>query len=94
MVQQRREPGLGRGGKTSSQSIPLVPGTMITLTGTQNSAHWQQQSLGMSQGVCPGRKVMPEDSQVGYPTLQPSQFWAALSPASSLLAPRESSSIN
>lgn len=37
---------------------------------------------------------MPQDGQAGCPTLQPSEFWAALSPAGSLLAPRESSSIN
>lgn len=38
MVQQRRELSLGRGGK-DIQPTPLVPGTTITLAGTQNSAH-------------------------------------------------------
>lgn len=38
MVQQKGELGLGRGGK-DIQPTPLVPGTEITLAGTQNSAY-------------------------------------------------------
>lgn len=38
MVQQKRELSLDRDGK-DIQPTPLVPGTVITLAGTQNSAH-------------------------------------------------------
>lgn len=93
MVQQKKELSLGRVSK-DIQPLSLSPRyyghigqntELCPLTATVSGFVWRSVASGRS------RLRM---ARMAAPPLWPFRFWVAMSPTSSLLAPRESSSIN